>query len=260
MESVWCKKEADMHFVKVEIDRGVATIALDRGKVNALNDTMIAELHQCLEALAEDRDLKAVVLTARGKFFSFGFDVTEFLSFTKAQFTDYLIRFTDLYTYLFTYPKPVIGAVNGHAIAGGCMLLLPCDFRLMIPGKAKISLNEITFGASVFAGCTEMLRFLTGSAAATEILYSGAMYSAEEALNLGLIQAIVDEDLLIDRAKGVAEDMAAKPAAAFAGIKALLRKPVAEEMKRREAVSIHDFVEIWYTEETWANLQKIKIY
>jgi len=249
-----------MHFVKVEIGRGIATIALSRGKVNAIDQTVVDELRQCLETVAADRDLKAVVLTGRGKFFSFGFDVTEFLSYTKAEFTSYLNSFTDLYTYLFTYPKPVVAALNGHTIAGGCMLALACDYRLMVAEKAKMSLNEITFGASVFAGSAEMLRFLIGNAKATDVLYSGAMYSAEEALDLGLVQAVSNGDQLIHRARRIAADLAAKPAAAFASIKSLLRKPVADEMRRREGASIGEFVEIWYTSETWAKIQKIKIY
>ena len=186
--------------------------------------------------------------------------MTEFLSFSKAAFTRYLTAFTDLYTYLFTYPKPVVAALNGHTIAGGCMLALACDYRLMVVGKAKISLNEITFGASVFAGTTEMLRFLIGSAKTSDVLYSGGMFSAEEAMDLGLVQASSNGDQLIDRASRIAADLAAKPAPAFASIKSLLRKPIADEMMRREAASIGEFVDIWYTAETWANIQNIKIY
>lgn len=249
-----------MHFVKVEIVEGIASVVLSRGKVNAINQTVVDELGQCLETLAADRDLKAVVLTGRGKFFSFGFDVTEFLSYTQAEFAGYLTAFTDLYTYLFTYPKPVVAALNGHTIAGGCMLALACDYRLMAAGKARISLNEITFGASVFAGSTEMLRFLIGSAKATDVLYSGSMYSAEEALALGLVQSVSNADQLVDRARRIAADLAARPAPAFTSIKSLLRKPIAEAMVRREAASIGEFVDIWYTAETWAKIQKIKIY
>lgn len=249
-----------MNFVKVDIDEGIATVALSRGKVNALNNTLVAELRRCLETLAADPDIQAIVLTGRGRFFSFGFDIPEFLSFDKAEFTDYLTRFTDLYTYLFTYPKPVVAALNGHTIAGGCMLSLACDYRVMTTEKAQISLNEITFGASVFAGSTEMLRFWVGSARATEVLYSGAMYSAQEALDIGLVQATSNDDQLIERARRIASDLASRPAPAFAGIKSLLRQPVADEMAQRETASIRDFVEIWYTEETWSNILNIKIY
>lgn len=87
-----------MDFVEAEIREGIATVVLSRGKVNSLNGLVVNELRDQLEALEVDKHLKALVLTGRGKFFSFGFDIPEFLSFTKEEFTDYLINFTDLYT------------------------------------------------------------------------------------------------------------------------------------------------------------------
>ena len=90
-----------MNFIKIEIVEDIAMVSLSRGKVNAINNTLVDELIQCLETLAADVDIKAIVLTGRGKFFSFGFDIPEFLSFSKAEFTDFLTRFTGLYTYPF---------------------------------------------------------------------------------------------------------------------------------------------------------------
>lgn len=249
-----------MKFVEVETNEGIATVVLSRGKVNALNGIVVDELRERLMALEVDPDLKALVLTGRGKFFSFGFDIPEFLSFTKEEFTNYLTNFTDLYTYLFLYPKPIVAALNGHAIAGGCMLSLACDNRVMVAGKGKISLNEIAFGSSVLAGSTEMLRFWIGSANATKVLYSGALYSAEEAMNLGLVQEIVTEGNLMVQARRIASDLGSKHSQAFASIKTLLRKSIAEDMMQRESESIREFVDIWYSEPTWANLQNIKIY
>jgi len=249
-----------MTFVDVEIIDGIATVSLCRGKVNALNGLVVAELMERLKELEADPDLRAIILTGRGKFFSFGFDIPEFLSFTKAEFTDYLIHFTDLYTYLFLYPKPVVAALNGHTVAGGCMLALACDTRVMVTGKGRISLNEIAFGSSVFAGSIEMLRFWTGNANATRILYSGAMYSAEEAMSLGLVQEVVTGDNLMAQASRIALELASRHSPAFAGIKSLLRKPIAEDMMQRERTSIREFVDIWYSEPTWANLRDIKIH
>ena len=249
-----------MNFVEVETNEGIATVVLSRGKVNALNGMVVDELRERLKALEVDQDLKALVLTGRGKFFSFGFDIPEFLSFTKAEFTNYLTNFTDLYTYLFLYPKPVVAALNGHTIAGGCMLALACDNRVMVAEKGRISLNEIAFGSSVFAGSTEMLRFWVGSANATKVLYSGAMYSAEEAMSLGLVQEVLTEANLMVQARRVASELASRHSPAFASIKSLLRKSIAEDMMKRERASIREFVDIWYSEPTWANLQKIKIY
>ena len=249
-----------MNFVEVETIEGIATVVISRGKVNALNGMVVDELSECLKALEVDQELKALVLTGCGKFFSFGFDIPEFLSFTKEEFTNYLTNFTDLYTYLFLYPKPVVAALNGHTIAGGCTLALACDIRVMVAGKSKISLNEIAFGSSVFAGSTEMLRFWIGSANATKVLYSGAMYSAKEAMSLGLVQEVLNEDNLMVQARRIALDLASKHSSAFASIKSLLRKPIAEDMMRRERASIREFVDIWYSEKTWGNLQDIKIY
>jgi len=253
-------KEAGMSFVEVETSGGIATVALSRGKVNALNGMVVDELRGHLKELEVDRNVKAIILTGCGKFFSFGFDIPEFLFFTKEEFTNYLINFTDLYTYLFLYPKPVVAALNGHTIAGGCMLALACDSRVMVAGKSKISLNEIDFGSSVFAGSTEMLRFCIGSAAAAKVLYSGVMYSAEEAISLGLVQEVVEEANLMAQAKMIASDLASKHPPAFASIKSLLRKPIAEYMMQQERASISEFVDIWYSEPTWANLQDIKIH
>lgn len=249
-----------MDFIQLQKSDQIATLVLKRGKVNALNDTVVDQLRDSFKSLENDPEVKAIILTGTEKFFSFGFDIPEFLSFTKIRFTQYLNNFTDLYTYIFVYPKPVIAALNGHTVAGGCMLALACDYRVMVTGKAKISLNEIGFGSSVFAGSTEMLRFWVGNAKATKILYSGAMYPAEEAKNIGLIHEIASKHDFMDVTRNAASVMASKNPQAFASIKSLLRRKVAEEMMSREKESIEEFVNIWYSEATWANLQNINIH
>ncbi len=193
-----------MDHVNLQKSEGIATLVLSRGKVNAINGEVVGQLKGQLQSLEVDPDVRAIILTGSGKFFSFGFDIPEFLSFSKEQFKDYLQHFTGLYTYLFSYPKPVVAAINGHAIAGGCMLALACDQRVMVTGKARIALNEIGFGASLLAGATEMLRFAVGNSNATQVLYSGALYSAEEALGLGLVDQAVPESDLMDVARGSA--------------------------------------------------------
>jgi len=248
-----------MEFVQLQKRDGIATLTLARGKVNAINGPLVDQMREQLKSLKHDPEVKAIILTGAGKFFSFGFDVPEFLSFDKAQFARFLIGFTDLYTYLFTYPKPVVAALNGHTIAGGCMLALACDYRVMVTGKARISLNELSFGASVFAGITEMLRFTVGSANAAKVLYSGSMYSAEEAKGIGLIDEVIAEQDLMGAAFKMASTLGSKYPPAFSGIKSLLRKTIAEDMMRREKESIREFVDIWYSEHTWANLKNIKI-
>ena len=249
-----------MDFVDVQKNASMATVVLSRGKVNALNEGVIEEIRSAFSELENDLETRAVILTGQGKFFSFGFDIPHFISYSKQEFTNFLKEFTGLYAYLFTYPKPIVAALNGHTIAGGCMLALACDNRVMASGKAKISFNEIGFGSSLFAGSVEMLRFLVGNKNATEILYSGAMYSAEEARDLGLLDDVVADSELIERATRIALDLAQKSPQAFASVKSLLRNPTAADMQRKEEESIKEFVEIWYSESTRANLRNIKIY
>ena len=139
------------------------------------------------------------------------------------------------------------------------MVALACDRRLMVTGKAKISLNEIGFGSSVFAGATEMLRFQIGSRRASEVLYSGAMYEAEEAKRIGLIDSVVEEATLMEESFQAATTLAEKHPAAFRSIKRLLREPIVEGFKSTELASIKEFVQIWYSEATWKNLLKVQI-
>jgi enoyl-CoA hydratase/carnithine racemase len=238
---------------------GIATVMIARGKVNALNVEVLEDLRRSLAAVEADAATRAVILTGAGKFFSFGFDVPELYPMSQRDFTKFVRQFTDLYTEMFVYPKPLVAALNGHAVAGGCMLALTCDHRVMVSGRATISLNEIGFASSVLAGSVEMLRFATGSANATKILYSGALYSADEAKALGLVDEVVLEDELMPAATKVARDLGNKSQPAFSSIKGLLRNPVAERMRAAEPESIREFVKIWYSEATRKNLQNIVI-
>jgi enoyl-CoA hydratase/carnithine racemase len=248
-----------MAFVNMELRDGLATVRLQRGKVNALNEQVVDELSGCFRELEADPGVGGILLTGTGKFFSFGFDIPEFLDAPKEDFSRYLRKFTGLYRELFVHPRPVVAALNGHTVAGGCMLASACDVRVMVKEHARIGLNEIGFRSSVFAGSVELLRFWVGSRRAQEVLYGGALYTAEQALALGLIDAVVPEGALLAEASGRLLELAGKSSEAFRSVKRLLRQPVAEEMHRREDASIREFVEIWYSMETRAELEKIKI-
>jgi enoyl-CoA hydratase/carnithine racemase len=247
-----------MNEIDVDVRDAVATVTLNRGKVNAINGSLVAQLDSAFRKLATNGDARAIVLTGHGKFFSFGFDVPELLSFTREQFIAFVREFTAFYTYLFLYPKPVVAAVNGHAVAGGCMLALAADRRIMTDAHATIGLNEIAFGSTAFAGSVEMLRFCVGDRAATEVHYSGALYTAGDARSLGLVDDVVAAPGVIEIARRMAEAFA-KNLPAFASLKKLLRQPVAEEMRRREQPSIVEMAEIWYSPATWAKLHDIRI-
>jgi Delta3-Delta2-enoyl-CoA isomerase len=246
------------HFA-VHMQDEVAVVTLQRGKVNAINTDVVRELRGCLDELVVDQDARALVLTGAGKFFSFGLDVPELYPLSEEAFTRFLTDFTGLYTRLYNYPKPVIAALNGHAIAGGCMLALACDARWMAAGEGKLGLNEITFGAAVFAGSVEMLEACIGPRRAGELLLTGALYSPEQALALGLADRVVPSGELLPACVEEARLRASRPPETYASLKRLLRGPATERMRRREPDSIREFVKIWYSTATREQLQGIVI-
>lgn len=243
----------------LERQRDVSILTLARGKVNALDEAMVDRLREQVGSLEHDPKTRAVVLAGQGSFFSFGFDVPALYGYSPGDFTRFLCKFTDLYGSLFVFPKPVVTAVNGHAVAGGCMLATTADYRIMATGKARISLNEITFGAALFAGSVEMLTRLVGERRAEIVALAGAMYSAEDAQAIGLIDEVVQPVAVVPRAIEIAAEMAGRDAVAYAAIKNLLRGPVAERIRLAEAGSIQRFVEIWYSPSTREHLKKIQI-
>jgi len=129
----------------------------------------------------------------------------------------------------------------------------------MATGKAKISLNEVTFGAGLFAGSVEMLRAIVGHRRAETIALEGAMHSAEDARVMGLVDEVAAPEAVVPRALEIATGMAARDQVAYAAIKRLLRAPVVERIDSTEPASIARFVEIWYSPATRAQLRQILI-
>lgn len=248
-----------MGFVTKSIDGAVATLTISRGKVNAISETLAEELRKNFEDILNDNGVKAVVLTGQGSFFSFGLDIPEFLNYPKTDFQRFVKKFADLYTYIFSYPKPVIAALNGHTVAGGFMLATACDYRILVTGKARMSLNEITFGSSLFPGSAEMLRYCVGDRKAEIISVTGDMYSAEQAKDMGLVDQVTTEELLGQESMKVASGFASRFGAAFRSIKNLLRSDTAACMREKDEKYRDEMIDIWYSEETWARLKMIKI-
>ena len=246
--------------VKIDRRETVATMTLCCGKVNAIDWPLIRELKSALHALQSDSKVRSVILTGCGPFFSFGFDVPQLLPYSRKRFGSFVTDFDKLLLDLFLFPKPVVAAINGHAIAGGCMLALGCDSRIMVDGKAKISLNEITFGSAVFASPTEMLRAAVGTPAATEILFHGRMYGARQAKEIRLVDEVCDERELMERSQRIAAEMGTRTSEAFTTLKHLLREPIAAALRRRRAESIRGFVKVWYSKATRKSLEAIRIH
>lgn len=249
-----------MSSVNSKYNNKTAIITLNRPKVNALNERVITELRAAFQNAESNDYVNSVILTGEGSFFSFGFDVPEFHSYPKSSFESHVINFSKLVKEIFMFPKPVVAAINGHCIAGGAVLALACDYRVMVSDKAKIALNEMTFGSSLFSSVTEILQYAVGSRKSEEIVYSGNMYSAEQALCLGLIDKSVNEEQFLESASELAQDFAAKDRKAFASIKKMFKQETLKRIENRERETILEFIDIWYSKSTREQLAKIEIH
>lgn len=247
----------NLNALDLSFDSGIATVRLRRGKVNALVPEVLDDIAAALRAV-QDAGARAVVLTGSGPFFSFGFDVPHMLHWPRERFGAFITSFCTLYRRLFLLPMPVIAAVNGHAVAGGCILALAADYRVMAREKARIGLNEITFGASIFAGTVEMLRFHVGGRIASRLLLEGQLLDAEEAMAVGLVDEAVASEGLPSSAREAAERLS-RNSDAFAGMKRLLRGDVGRDMEQLEPDSIESFLDVWYSPETQKQLPSIVI-
>jgi len=244
-----------MGFVDVQLHRGIATVVLERGKVNALNPAVVEELSATFNALQSDAEANAVVLTGRGKFFSFGFDVPEFLSYTREEFTNYLASFTTLYRRLFIYPKPLVVALNGHAIAGGCILAAACDHRIMVEGTGRIGVPELAVGVPFPALPLQIMAARLGDAALRDLVYSGRTVTIDEAKPLGLIDEKCPAGMLMDRASEVAEKLASIPSSAFALTKASFYSPILERTNQLADLNAR-VTNQWLQQDTYDSIRK----
>jgi enoyl-CoA hydratase/carnithine racemase len=205
-------------FVRLEVADGVGTIRLDRPKMNALNVQDQEEI-RAAEAEASDRDdVKAVVVWGGENVFAAGADIKEMADMS---YTDMVRRSGALqsaFSAVARIPKPVIAAINGYALGGGCELSMCADFRV-VADNAKMGQPEILLGVIPGAGGTQRLTRLVGPAKAKDICFSGRFVDAQEALAIGLADVVVPADQVYAKAKEMAASYSGAAAVALRAAK-----------------------------------------
>lgn len=199
----------------VEIEEGIATVTLNRPEVlNALNNQVFNELAEAASGLGADSSVRAVIITGGDKVFAAGADISQMVSSTAVDVAtgDKVSHRT--FQILENMPKPVIAAIAGYALGGGCELTLVADVRIAAD-NAQFGLPEIKLGILPGAGGTQRLPRLIGTGRAKELIFSGDFIKAEEALRVGLVNKVVPADELANEAKEMAKRFAARGAVAL---------------------------------------------
>ena len=183
----------DGEFVRLDVEDGIGTIRLERPPMNALNAQVQEELRAAASAAGTRKDVAAVVLYGGEKVFAAGADVKEMASMSYAEMADRSVALQSSLTAVARIPKPVVAAVTGYALGGGCELALCADFRVA-GDNAKLGQPEILLGIIPGAGGTQRLPRLVGPSRAKEIIFSGRFVAADEALRIGLVDRVVPAD------------------------------------------------------------------
>ena len=241
-----------MQHITLEREEGILVVTLSRGKANALTCEMVDELQQALNhAAADDRTHGVVVTSATAKMFCGGFDVEEVFGYAPDKLKRYMARFIRLFDTLRHLPKPTVAGLNGHSYAGGSILALACDERIMAEGDFQFALNEVTLGVVLPARIVQALAAVVPGPTARQMFLEGHAWRAQDAQEHGIVDELVPPSSVRHRALTIARQLASKPPRAFAAHKRALVEAgggpayTPEEIEAMAA----EFSAVWFDEE-----------
>jgi enoyl-CoA hydratase/carnithine racemase len=237
-----------MNTINIAYQDQVAVLKLDQGVTNPLNPEFIRELSHILLDITSSSKARSLVLTsASDKFFSIGFDIPAIYDLPREEFTTIYQAFNQVCLDLYTFPKPTVAAIKGHAIAGGTILALCCDYRFIAEGRKLMGLNEIHLGVPVPYLADLILNQVVGSRIARQIIESGDLYPAGELLELGLVDEVVPLDQVFPVAIEKASTLGEHPLQAFAMIKSNRVESISQQFSQRREVKEKAFIDRWYS-------------
>jgi enoyl-CoA hydratase/carnithine racemase len=235
-------------FVRLEVEDGIGTIRLDRPPMNALNEQVQDELHAAATEATDRRDVRAVIVYGGEKVFAAGADIKEM---ARASYTDMVnrsVRLQAAFTAVARIPKPVVAAVTGYALGGGCELALCADFRVC-GDNAKLGQPEILLGIIPGAGGTQRLPRLIGPARAKDLVFTGRFVEAAEALAIGLVDRVVAPDDVYSAARSLVVPFATGPAYALRAAKEAIDRGLEVPLDTGLEIERQQFAALFATED-----------
>ncbi|MGE0565011.1 MAG: enoyl-CoA hydratase/isomerase family protein [Pseudolabrys sp.] len=232
----------------------VAILTLAHGKANALDVEFCRALTGQFVKLQKSR-AEAVVMTADGPIFSAGVNLIRAQEGGPKYIRKFLPVLNKMYDTVFNFPKPVVAAVNGHAIAGGCVLACCADFRVMARGAGRIGVTELLVGLPFPALAFEVMRFVTGPRYFSETIYTGATYPPADGVERGLLHEAVDATELVQRAVAAATMLAQIAPVTFAQTKKQIHLPVTERIRRDGKKIDAETTKIWCSPKASATIR-----
>lgn len=235
---------------------GILELRLARPPVNALDPLLVRSLREAIES-APAHGAQALLLSGRQGMFSAGLDVPALIALDRDAMSEFWGGFFDLCAAIARAPIPVAAAVTGHAPAGGAVLAMLCDYRVMARGAYRIGLNEVQVGLTVPECLQAALRRLVGTYRAERLLVSGTMLEPNAALAVGFVDELAEPDAVVPAALAWLDGLLALPRGAMQSTRALARADLAAIFADPASLPIADFLDGWFCAETQATLHAL---
>jgi 3,2-trans-enoyl-CoA isomerase len=246
-----------MNTLQLTVNDKLATVTLNRGRSNPINLEMINELIATIRDLEADDNIGALIITGKEGFFSAGIDLIEVYNYDAEKSKDFWSSFLLMQSTLSAFKKPFVTAITGHSPAGGCIIAMCSDYRVMATGQFIIGLNEVPVGIMVPGAVFHLYAFWLGSRKAYQYLLKGKLLNVEEALRDGLVDEVcAPEDVLATAEKKVRQYMKRNPAT-WSQSKLNLRKELRDQIQKENGDTLDKMLQQWWSPETRSILQKM---
>lgn len=245
-----------MNTLRVERRGPLAVMRLDKTRGNAIDEPLVEDLERACGDLEAEVGVRGVLLaSAHPKLFCPGLDLIGLLEYDRPSMERFMGRFAKAVWALYGMRKPVVAAIAGHAVAGGCVLALTADWRMLRRGGVNIGLNEVRVGVPLPWSVAELLRASIRPERVVDVALLGRNFADEDALAVGLAQELVPAEGFEDACLVRLEEFAEKEPVAFGTTKAYLRGDALERMRAREGGLAKDFLDAWFSEPTRAKIR-----
>jgi enoyl-CoA hydratase/carnithine racemase len=245
-----------MSTVQVEIKDGIGAIRLKGPRGNAMSEALVSDLSAALRTVGGEPSVRAVLLaSAHPKLFCPGLDLVSLSEASRADLGAFMLHFSTVLTDLFALKKPVVAAVNGAAVAGGCLLALTADWRIAKRG-APMGLNEVKVGVPLPWSAVMLLKTASPAYAQAAVALLGRNFEGEAAVGAGLAHEVVEAETFDTAVAERLAEFAEKDPYAFGVTKGYLRGAAVASMRDRETALLDEFLDGWFSEGTKARIQK----
>jgi 3,2-trans-enoyl-CoA isomerase len=246
-----------MNTIAVTIKDRLAIITLNRPKSNSLNREMVTELTDMLNNIESDSNIGGAIITGKENFFSAGLDLIELYNYNEQEAESFWYLFLNFVAKITSFKKPLVAAINGHSPAGGCVIALACDARVMAEGKYIIGLNEVPVGIIVPNSIFNLYSFWLGKANATRSLLEGKLFNPEGALAIGLVDEVAKQESILTAAERNARKYMAFEGNTWQLSKLNIRRDLIASTSADQSADLAIMLKQWWSPSTRAILKTI---